>query len=564
LFIALEQVLHYDFVKTICIAFNKNIKHKVMKKFIFLSAVLAIVLTGCSKFDEVGSNETTSTNPIVSTTNQGTKIVSMSDLSISENFDWRTIKTLEVQLELPATGDLKQTRIYSPDGEKLFFKGYPEDGSRVLRTLVTVPTYINSVLVKYGDGTEVPITEVPVSEVNMSLNMASLKGGGGGGNECDNCDGKVTKLTLRYIGSIENAFIEVFQKKDKDNNSFSIFEDNRDPNDTLSFKGVDKNLTLGTKIQVHIGGEHHVEIHTSCSQDIYVGLQFGDFEVVAGASKNGGDFPDCGNGNGDDDDDDSFIGTFAVEDLWPGKGDYDINDLVVEYNFDVTKDNQENVEHITATFTIRAFGAGLHNGFGFEFPGVAPEDIVSVSGYDIVNTSSYSLASNGVENGQSSAVFIAYDDAYRMMQHPGSGIGVNTDKPAPYVTPVTITLEIEFVTDAVTYSELNIGEFNPFIIVNQNRDMEVHLPNYEPTDLASSSYFGTFDDDTDPGSNRYYKTNDNLFWAINIPERFDYPVEKQIIIGAHLHFAEWAQSDGTLFTDWYKDLAGYRNASVIY
>ena len=36
------------------------------------------------------------------------------------------------------------------------------------------------------------------------------------------------------------------------------------------------------------------------------------------------------------------------------------------------------------------------------------------------------------------------------------------------------------------------------------------------------------------------------------------------MVTAHLKFAQWAQSGGVLFTDWYKNLSGYRDASKIY
>ena len=258
-------------------------------------------------------------------------------------------------------------------------------------------------------------------------------------------------------------------------------------------------------------------------------------------------------------------GTVAFEDLWPGKGDYDLNDLVIEYDFDITKDNNEFVENIEVSFEIRAFGAGFENGFGFSFQNVLPSDIVSVTGYDVVNTGVFSLAANGTENGQSKATFIAYDNSFRIMEHPGSGIGVNTDPNAPYVTPETITINIEFVDDAVIYSQLDIGNFNPFIVVNQDRGIEVHLPDYPATDLQNTSYFSTVDDDTDP-PNKYYLTVNNLPWAIQIPERFDNPIEKQQIIGAYSHFADWAQSETVprAYEDWYKDLPGYRNNAFIY
>merc|ERR1711916_345886 len=149
--------------------------------FALILTALAVIVVGCKKFDEVGVNEPGGS--VSSSTNTFSTISTMSDLNISSNFSWRTIKTVSVLFNLP------------------------EDGTRTLSTLVTVPTYIKSVLVKYGDGTDVPMTEVPVSDVNMTLNMAALKSGGGGDHECDNCDGKVTELTFKYKGDVQNAYV---------------------------------------------------------------------------------------------------------------------------------------------------------------------------------------------------------------------------------------------------------------------------------------------------------------------------------------------------------------------
>ncbi|MFW5974730.1 MAG: LruC domain-containing protein, partial [Bacteroidota bacterium] len=130
------------------------------------------------------------------------------------------------------------------------------------------------------------------------------------------------------------------------------------------------------------------------------------------------------NGGGDDDDDtitEDFQGTLAYEDLWPGKGDYDFNDLVIDYDFDITKNNQEIVQDITATFTIKAFGAAQHNGFGFTIPTLVPGDIVSVDGYDIDGSSVFDIASNGTEQNQSQATFIVFDDVRRVMPQTTPG-----------------------------------------------------------------------------------------------------------------------------------------------
>jgi 5-hydroxyisourate hydrolase-like protein (transthyretin family) len=126
----------------------------------------------------------------------------------------------------------------------------------------------------------------------------------GNNQECGECDGKMTELTLKYKGN-EEALIKVIQKKDKD----IVFEDWVEPNEEFSFIGTYKG-TLGTEISVYTyldgdngcdddgddgdddecnGGEFEiVKIHTSCSQPIEIGMTFGNFEIIAGKSKNGG------------------------------------------------------------------------------------------------------------------------------------------------------------------------------------------------------------------------------------------------------------------------------------
>jgi LruC domain-containing protein/uncharacterized repeat protein (TIGR01451 family) len=256
-------------------------------------------------------------------------------------------------------------------------------------------------------------------------------------------------------------------------------------------------------------------------------------------------------------------GTLAFEDLWPGKGDYDFNDLVIDYRFDITTTVANMVDHVKATFTIKAFGASMENGFGFQLSEAIDPGDLTVTGYHI--TESYiSLSANGTEDAQSKPTIIVFDNAFNEMTHHGTGIGVNTTPEAAYNAPITIVVEIEFPTGIYSFNDLDITNFNPFLIADQTRGIEVHLPNYAPTDLANTALFGTFDDTSNPTSDRYYKTYDNLPWAINIYEQFDYPKEKANIVEAHLKFAPWATSGGEDYADWYKDIAGYRNQSLIY
>lgn len=257
------------------------------------------------------------------------------------------------------------------------------------------------------------------------------------------------------------------------------------------------------------------------------------------------------------------FGTLAFEDLWPGKGDYDFNDLVLDYQFKVVINAYNKVEKVTGTFIIKAFGASYENGFGFQLNGAINSSDLTATGYEL-SENFISLEGNGTETGQSKPTIIVYDNAFKQMEHPGIGIGVNTTPGAPYVTPDTVVINIVLKPNTYSISDLDISNFNPFLIVNKVRSHEVHLPYYPPTDLVNPALFGQYEDNSNPASNRYYVTDTNLPWAINIYEKFDYPQEKQEIIWAHLKFAEWATSGGVQFPDWYKNLTGYRNQSLIY
>ncbi|PKP15502.1 MAG: hypothetical protein CVU06_16450, partial [Bacteroidetes bacterium HGW-Bacteroidetes-22] len=218
----------------------------------------------------------------------------------------------------------------------------------------------------------------------------------------------------------------------------------------------------------------------------------------------------------------SGYGTLAYEDLWPGKGDYDFNDLVLDYQFEIKTNTNNKVNQVTGTFIIKAFGAALENGFGFQLSSNIVASDLNVSGYSLTENFIH-LNGNGTEAGQSKPTIIVYDNAFNQMQHPGIGIGVNTDPAAPYITPDTIKIIINFPVNKYSFNDLDISNFNPFLIVNKVRGIEVHLPDYPPTSLADESKFRTYDDNTNPSAGVYYKTVNNLPWAIHIYETFAYP-----------------------------------------
>ena len=256
------------------------------------------------------------------------------------------------------------------------------------------------------------------------------------------------------------------------------------------------------------------------------------------------------------------VGTLAFEDLWPSRGDYDFNDMVIDYNFNQVTNSQNKVIQIRATFIIKAFGASLNNGFGFQLP-VSPSKIASVTGTDL-HEDFIVLNQNGTEAGQSKATIIVFDNAFKQMPYPGgSSTGVNTTPGETYVEPKVLNVIITL-TSPVSLSTMGTPPYNPFLIVDGDRSIEIHLINHPPTSLANTALFGTSSDDSNPSQGRYYVTDQNLPFAIDIAGPFDHPVEKSEITSAYLKFFQWGQSSGLQFYDWYVPKAGHRNSSKIY
>ncbi len=253
--------------------------------------------------------------------------------------------------------------------------------------------------------------------------------------------------------------------------------------------------------------------------------------------------------------------TIAFEDNWPNTGDYDMNDLVVDYRYTMIQDGKNRTVEMYASYVPRASGAAFKNGFGVQFP-FAPSMVAGVKGSRVTDKNIVVLSANGVEADQSKAVIIPFDDIYAIMP-TGDKSYINTQPGIPVVKADTINMFMGFTTP-LTATQLGVAPFNPFLIADRTRGREVHLPGELPTDKANKALFNTMQDNTIPLKNRYYKTKMNLPFALSVPQRFDYPYEGKMITVTYLKFAEWAQSGGLTSPDWYQDLGDYRNSGFIY
>ena len=115
-------------------------------------------------------------------------------------------------------------------------------------------------------------------------------------DDCDDCDGGLVYLKLRYDGS-GSVSIEV-----KDDNE-TYFSDVVLGGNEFSFEGTkDDGKFEKNNLEIYIDGQLNTEIHVSCSQDVNPGLSFGDFTITDAIDVKGNHIcpaDDDDNGGGD-------------------------------------------------------------------------------------------------------------------------------------------------------------------------------------------------------------------------------------------------------------------------
>jgi len=237
--------------------------------------------------------------------------------------------------------------------------------------------------------------------------------------------------------------------------------------------------------------------------------------------------------------------TFIFEDQWPTKGDFDLNDLTMVSKYQVVTDAKGVVVQVIGTFNLLATGGDFENGYAIEFP--------------FLPLSVKNLVGGVLEAKQAKAVVVLFSNMQNEMASNNTIPGVIKSPAKTYIVKFDVV-------NGPLLSDIGM-EYNPFIFnkINGLRH-EIHLPGQLPTSLADTSLFGTGDDNSNVNTGVYYVTKSGLPYGITLPTAtFNYPIEGTDITKAYLHFAEWANSGGLLFQDWYSNTApGYRNAALLY
>jgi len=207
-------------------------------------------------------------------------------------------------------------------------------------------------------------------------------------------------------------------------------------------------------------------------------------------------------------------GTLLYEDIWPTGGDYDMNDVIVEYTRAVTFDKDNNVVEINDTFTPVWDGATYHNAFAYQIDGA------QMGAVELPEGGRLEEATNSI---------VVFANAKTVQNKP-------------------FTVKRTF---GGSFSKTDVKDYNPYIIVNyeegRSARIEVHLPKHLPTSMADASLNYSKDD-------AYYIRKDGKFpFAMDIPIHGFKPVTERSTIGSegeYSDFTKWANGEKG-YDGWY-------------
>ncbi|WP_394239695.1 LruC domain-containing protein [Vibrio astriarenae] len=254
----------------------------------------------------------------------------------------------------------------------------------------------------------------------------------------------------------------------------------------------------------------------------------------------------------------SGYATLAYEDNWPYTADYDMNDVVMHYRVtEILRDG--NVEKSYIRGRLAAVGADYHNGFAVRLKGIQRTDI------DQTKTRQYHndalLLDSGLEQDSNEAIFIVSPDVTAMK--PGCAYH-RTQMDCKEEEQFMFELHVSINQDTDTSAMLGMP-YDPFIFatpgyyhgeglpLHPGRQWEVHLADYAPTEKFNGDAMWNMGvDASSPSEGIYFKTAENLPWALLMTEEWRWPTERTDLVQAYPQFAEYAESAGSQAHTWHE------------
>lgn len=234
-------------------------------------------------------------------------------------------------------------------------------------------------------------------------------------------------------------------------------------------------------------------------------------------------------------------GMYAFEDLWPSKGDYDMNDVVIKHT--VTKYLQKD-EIIAEAFNFKTYQnyAQLANGLAIRLD-------KKIASTDTVRC----FIKREGETTATQATF-TYE--------PDDNVFILTDN-VKNIMGAEYTVTISHAS-AISESEMNAA--HPFIWRASTNGLrrEIHIAHEAPTSKVDASFFGTEDDQSVPAQGIYYVRSGIYPFAFylsgadetSLSPLLKYDNESTPLDHLFPKYAEWVNSGGTSSTDWYSSNTG--------
>lgn len=249
--------------------------------------------------------------------------------------------------------------------------------------------------------------------------------------------------------------------------------------------------------------------------------------------------------------------TILVEDNFPHKGDYDMNDVVIgfriEYILDpiYDPDRFSMVQTIRVTVLPRALGSSYELlGLGLAFNGALITQIDRVTGDHTENLGDlFAVDKKNVETGSAvgSPVVPLSGDLRSNFTIRQTGM-INTFEKLAYNSgkPFTATVELDKRLDLNDLELFGNGSgrkanMDLFVVIG-NRGKEIHLKGQQPTAKFDRNLFSKLTD---------FVTEDHYVWMVVVDKEIAYPTENSGIELAYPGFADWVNQNGNLPYDWY-------------
>ena len=241
----------------------------------------------------------------------------------------------------------------------------------------------------------------------------------------------------------------------------------------------------------------------------------------------------------------SEYGVYGFEDLWPDKGDYDLNDAVIDYRRDFTwKAPDASISNPDYKIYKETINLTTYLNYVTLTSGLA----VTVKTKSGVKSVTMKTSKN---NQEESANFTKDGDTYLLTSDIKGNQGT------------TYILEIEYNDRIATDKTADVKAFiyrDETSKVEGETRWEVHIPFEAPTSKVIKSYFGTKDDLSNLDAKKYYVREGNYPFAFFLSgvtvESFKNTIllrdnESKTIDSLYPDFIGWSTSGGKENTDWY-------------